>query len=100
MKPLTFLIPAENEMLEAASYYESKANNLGRSYISEVERSKNIIAQTPELYPIKKYDIRHCIVRRFPYAILYKNDPDEIIVIAVMHLRRKPDYWVDRVKDL
>ncbi len=48
-------------MLEAALYYESKANNLGRSYISEVDRSKNIIAQTPELYPIKKYNIRHCI---------------------------------------
>ncbi len=25
MKSVTFLIPAENEMLEAASYYESKA---------------------------------------------------------------------------
>ena len=36
MKPITFLIPAENEMLEAASHYDSKANNLGHSHISAI----------------------------------------------------------------
>ncbi len=100
MKPIIFLPPAEEEMLEAASYYESKAKNLGRRLISEIERSNNIINDNPELYPVLKYDIRRCIVRRFPYGILYKNDPKEIIVIAIMHLHRKPDYWLDRMKNL
>lgn len=100
MKPIIFLPPAEEEMLEAASYYESKAENLGRRYISEIERSKNIIINNPKLYPILKYDIRRCIVRCFPYGILYKIDPEEIVIIAIMHLHRKPDYWLNRIKNL
>jgi len=100
MKPIIFLPPAEEEMLEAASYYESKAENLGRRYIFEIERSKNIIINNPELYPILKYNIRRCIVRRFPYGILYKIDPKEIVIVAIMHLNRKPDYWLNRIKNL
>ncbi len=33
---------------------------------------------------------------RFPYALLYRVDPDEVIVEATMHLRRHPDYWQNR----
>ena len=35
-------------------------------------------------------------VRRFPFGILYRVDPDEIVILAVMHLARQPDYWRDR----
>ena len=37
----------------------------------------------------------HCFSR--PFGILYRIDPHEIVIIAVMHLRRRPGYWADRV---
>ncbi len=33
------------------------------------------------------------MVRRFPFAILYRVEPERIVVVAVMHLRREPGYW-------
>jgi hypothetical protein len=36
-------------------------------------------------------------VHRFPYAVLYRPDPDEIVVVAVMHQRRRPGYWLGRM---
>jgi len=41
--------------------------------------------------------IRKRPVHRFPYAVLYRVDPDEIVVVAVMHQRRRPDYWRSRI---
>jgi hypothetical protein len=35
-------------------------------------------------------------VHRFPYGLLYRVDPEEVIVLAVAHLHRHPTYWVGR----
>ena len=39
MKPVVFLPEAEQEMIEAAKYYELQASGLGVDYLSEVERA-------------------------------------------------------------
>ena len=36
------------------------------------------------------------ILSRFPYKLLYSVEADHLYVIAVAHLHRAPDYWVDR----
>ena len=33
----------------------------------------------------------------FPYAVLYLNEPDHVWVVAVMPLKRDPDYWKHRL---
>ena len=35
-----------------------------------------------------------------PEELIYAERPDEIIVIAVPHLRRRPGYWRERLKTL
>jgi toxin ParE1/3/4 len=96
MKPVRFLSPAEWEMVQAARYYESKVPRLGSEFLSEVQRVVQGMESHPESAPKVKDIIRRRILTRFPYAILYQVDPDEIVVLAVMHLRRNPDYWHDR----
>jgi hypothetical protein len=38
--------------------------------------------------------------KKFPYGIVFRVHDGEIFVLAVMHLRRKPGYWKDRLKEL
>ena len=33
----------------------------------------------------------------FPYAILYMDQPDRILIMAVMHMKRQPGYWKKRL---
>lgn len=40
--------------------------------------------------------MRRRLVRRFPYAVLYSISPDLIRILAVMHSRRRPMYWIER----
>jgi hypothetical protein len=42
-------------------------------------------------------NIRRRLIHRFPYALLYRIDPEEVIIQATMHLHRHPDYWIDRL---
>ena len=94
--PARFLSPAEWEMVQAARYYQSKVPVLGSEFLSEVQRVVKGIEAHPEAAPKVKGDIRRRILNRFPYAVLYQIDPDEIVILAVMHLRRHPDYWHGR----
>lgn len=97
MKSVRFLFPAELEMLEAAKYYESQAAGLGLDFLNKIDSAVQDIREHPERWPMVRFNIRRRLVHRFPYALLYRVDPAESLILATMHLHRRPDYWVNRV---
>ncbi|MDF0674871.1 MAG: type II toxin-antitoxin system RelE/ParE family toxin [Nitrospira sp.] len=92
-----FLPPAEEEMIAAAQYYQCQSAGLGSEFLSEVERTVAAILVHPEAAPKVKKDIRRRLLKRFPFGILYAVAADEVVIVAVMHLRRRPGYWEDRL---
>lgn len=87
---------AERELNEAARYYELESTGLGLAFVEEIERCLQRIADDPEAAAVLQGGVRRRLVRRFPYALLYKVRPEGIRVLAVMNLRRRPTYWVGR----
>jgi toxin ParE1/3/4 len=96
MKNIRFIRPAELELLDADQYYELQATGLGSDFLEKVESAIYEITENPELCPEIRNRVRRRLIRRFPYGLLYRIDPDEIIILATMHLHRHPDYWIDR----
>lgn len=96
MKSLRLLLAAEHEMFDAACYYERQAPGLGADFLTKIETALQDIASAPERWPIVRDTIRRRLIRRFPYSLLYRVDPDEIIILAVMHQKRHPSYWLPR----
>jgi len=96
MKPIRFHPEAQGEMIEAAAYYESQQVDLGKRFLACVQESLNKIEINPSLYPIVEIDVHRCLTRTFPFGILFRILPDQIIIIAVMHLHRNPGYWSSR----
>jgi hypothetical protein len=39
---------------------------------------------------------RRVFTQGFPFAVVYRPDPDGCIIFAVAHTRRRPDYWRGR----
>lgn len=92
---VTFLKVAEIELDDAFEYYESVQSGLGFRFLTEVELSKTRITKFPVSYEeIGKYS-RRCLVQKFPYGIIYQyiEAEEEILIVAVSHLHRLPDYW-------
>jgi plasmid stabilization system protein ParE len=97
MTPVIFLDPAEEEMIAAALYYEDQTVGLGEHFVAEVQHAVQRIAEHPTANRIIKREVRRRLLRRFPFGILYRIEKDEIIIAAVMHLRRRPGYWSERI---
>ena len=87
---------AERELTEAVWYYELESRGLGGTFLDEVERGLDQIAVHPEAAPVLSGSVRRRLLRKFPYALLYKIKPNAIRILAVMNLRRRPAYWVGR----
>ena len=96
---ILFLEPARTELDEAVEYYNYQQDGLGEAFLSEVLRALDIIGRFPEAWQPLSARTRRCRTRRFPYGVIYQRREGEILVVAVAHLHRKPEYWEDRLKE-
>ncbi len=94
-----FLVPAQAEFDEAIDYYRSQRPELGSQFSEEVKRTIERILRYPEAWsPISKRT-RRCLMRKFPYGIIYQVRDDILLIVAVMHLHREPRTWQSRLQD-
>jgi len=96
MTTVRLLQPAEQEMFDAAAYYESRVPGLGGAFLDKIDSAVADIAENPQRWPVIHPNIRRRLIHRFPYGLLYRVDPDEIVVLAIAHLHRRPTYWIGR----
>ena len=88
---------AEEDLIAAAVFYESRETDLGNEFLEELSQSFQRITESPFSYSIHFDEYRRYLMGRFPYGVVYRIEGQQILVFAVAHLRRRPGYW--RVRD-
>ena len=84
------------EVLEAQTWYESRAGGLGLEFARAVEPTVASTVRNPEAFGIITSDCRRVLLRRFPFSLIYRVRGDEFLVIAVFHHRRDPSKLAPR----
>ena len=87
---------AEEEFNKAIEYYEEIESGLGYDFALEVYSAIKRSVEFPNAWAELDGEIRRSLVRRFPYGVLYSVEQEEIFIVAVMSLHRKPGYWKHR----
>lgn len=96
---VALLPPAQQELDEAFAWYESQVVGLGYGFLDEFNRAVRLVATFPALYQEVNPGIRRCLLNRFPYGLLYGQNHGMIVIVAVAHLRQRPNYWLDRTPE-
>jgi plasmid stabilization system protein ParE len=92
-----FLPPAEEEMTEASLFYEAASTGLGSNFLDDVSRVVERLREHPYLGQTVAPNLRKTLLHRFPFSLIYSVEADQILIIAVAHYGRRPDYWQGRV---
>lgn len=87
---------ADQELEGAALWYEQRQPGLGNDFIDEFEQTLCRIVAEPKRWRKIRGDNRKLNFHRFPYAIVYSVRDDGLHIKAVMHLYRRPFYWLHR----
>jgi len=103
VKPVRVEPEAKQELAAAAAWYERQREGLGRELLAEVDSVFTAIGRSPGRYPLypsvsPELGVRRAAARRFPYSIAFIELPTVVRVLAVAHERRRPGYWVGRLK--
>ena|SRR3990167_2467363 len=96
MMRVIFTRIARRELEDAVHYYELEYSGLGSRFKEEVRKAALRIAAYPQAWSIERGDVRKCLLHKFPYKLMYSVEEDHVLIIAVAHQHRKPDYWVGR----
>jgi plasmid stabilization system protein ParE len=96
--PLIVNPEAEADLADAKTWYDGQRPGLGDELLECVEDVFDRLRQSPTLYAKVFQDLRLALVRRFPYAVLYRVDEDQLTVVAVYHTRRNPRGWQRRAE--
>ena len=97
MKPHLFHPEADAEYAEAARFYAGIRPELGGRFYDEIEAAIVAVCAHPRQFHEFDPPARRYLAQRFPYAIVYLEEPDRIWIVAVMHLHRQPGYWHERL---
>ena len=92
-----FISPANNELDEAILYYDHQLPGLGFRFFQEIAASVERIRFMPEAWTKIGERTRRCILKGFPYALLYVIETEEILITSVAHLHRDPEHYKDRI---
>jgi hypothetical protein len=81
---------AQRELDEAIEYYNYESQGLGNSFLMETLNATDRLEKFPEAWPRYSERTRKCPVHGFPYGIIYMIRSEEIFVVAIANMHRKP----------
>jgi plasmid stabilization system protein ParE len=97
-----FLLEARWDLFDADDWYNGQLPGLGVLFTDQVEDRVREIAARPRLYgrvdpPVRGREVRQALVRRFPFTVIYEVAANEVIIVAVIHVRSSGRRWRRRL---
>jgi len=87
---------AEKDLRDTFSWYESHKPGLGYDFKLCIEEVLSRLTRTPNIYPTVYKQVKRAFIKRFPFGIFYVVEEKRVVILAVLHARRDPEYWKKR----
>lgn len=89
---------ALDDLEEASVFYFQADPRLEVRFAECIDKAIEQVTKHPRSWPIVKNEIRRYVVDTFPYSLLYSIERDHILIVAVAHQSREPEYWKPRLE--
>lgn len=88
---------AEAEYLEAISYYAKRSLRVALEFSREIDALIATLGERPGRWAWwEGSQWRRAKTRKFPYAVLFRVERAEVLILAIAHSARQPEYWRKR----
>ena len=92
-----FLPEAQGDVMSITLYYESESIGLGTRFKEALLRITRSITANPLIRRERREGYRRANMSGFPYYVVYIVADPVIIIVAVAHSSRHPDFWKPRL---
>ena len=99
MKKVRLLADARREFNKEIVYYEKEREGLGKRFRRAAEAAFLKAGEAPEHGKPGVGGTRRMLIKGFPFSVVYLESENEVMVYAVAHFSRSPDYWTRRLRN-
>ncbi len=89
---------ASADVKSAVAWYRGRSPKAASDFVEELDRAVDTIREAPERWPMGKNNTRRFLLWRFPFSVIYSVQEGVIVIWAVAHGSRRPEYWTRRLK--
>lgn len=89
---------ARAEAKRAVEFYRAQSLGVAERFVEFLDEAVKLVLSEPLIGHPVRGGCRRTVFKRFPYSLIYRFVEGEIQIVAVMHQRRKPGYWLKRVQ--
>jgi plasmid stabilization system protein ParE len=96
MNPVDFLPGARQDFDASFDWYSARSAQAAVRFTGAINDTLTRIATQPDQFAAIDKRHREGLVRRFPFRIIYRVESDGVLIVAVAHAKRRPNYWKRR----
>jgi len=89
---------AEQDLLQGFAFYERRQEGIGSYFLDSLYAEIDSLALFGGIHPKHDGHLHRALARRFPFAVYYEHQGDEITVIAILDCRQNPASITKRIK--
>lgn len=97
MKRAVFHPEASQDYPDAIEYHAAISMEPAARFDSEIQRLVGEICLDPQWFLRIRPPVQRAISHEFPYSVVHPDQPDRVWIVAVMHAKRRPGYWIRRL---
>ena len=98
MRKVRFLPAAEAELLHEVDSYSKARKGYGIIFNAGVQAATAKVVRIPEGGTPTFAETRKYRVKGFPFNVVYRVSPTDILVVAIAPDSKRPEYWVSRAE--
>jgi len=87
---------AREDFAQSFDYYRQHSAGAAIGFVAAVDDAINQILASPGRFPSVHGDCRYCALNRYPFRIIFRDEAHRLVIVAVAHAKRRPDYWHSR----
>ena len=91
--PVVYRRKVGRDLAAGFGYYEDQIEDLGEKFLTAVDSTFDAIEHFPEMFARIHGEVRRALVSRFPYAVFYRVESRQVVVLTVLHTSRDPNVW-------
>lgn len=88
---------AQLDYEEIIYWYSDSSSLIAERFRQNLKKSVKYIVSMPFASQMIAPDVRQHIIHKFPYKVIYTVENNEIVVVAIVHQKRSPIVWENRI---
>jgi plasmid stabilization system protein ParE len=82
---------------ESFDWYAQRSELAAVGFQVAVEEAIDRIVQDPEHCSPTSRGCRYLPLKRYPFRVIFHYDDKRVVIVAIAHAKRRPNYWRNRV---